>query len=81
MLIVGAKGFAKELLEVIYQNNLNEEIAFYDDVSNDLPDLLFERYRIIRDKDSASDYLNRIIGVIPIYFFAQIKFLYICILQ
>lgn len=60
MLIVGAKGFAKELLEVICQNNLNEEIVFYDDISNDLPDLLFERYRIIRDKDSASEYLNKI---------------------
>jgi len=48
MLIVGAKGFAKELLEVIIQGNLGAKITFYDDVSEYLPKLLFGKYSILR---------------------------------
>ena len=38
MLIVGAKGFAKEVLEVLYQNEYKKDIAFYDDVNSDVND-------------------------------------------
>ena len=58
MLIVGAKGFAKELLEVIIRNNSEEEIVFYDDISNDLPELLFNKFRIIRNIEEASNYFQ-----------------------
>jgi sugar O-acyltransferase (sialic acid O-acetyltransferase NeuD family) len=59
MLIIGAKGFAKELLEAICQTNANDEsIAFFDDVSEDLPDLLFGKYAIIRDLEEAEKYLK-----------------------
>ena len=33
MLIVGAKGFASEILIVLENNNYSEEIFFYDDVN------------------------------------------------
>ena len=49
MLVIGAKGFAKELLSIIYQNNSDERICFYDDISSDLPCLLFDKYEIIND--------------------------------
>lgn len=58
MLIIGAKGFAKELLETVCQLNPDESVACYDDVSNDLPDFLFGKYSIIRNLEDAEKYLN-----------------------
>jgi FlaA1/EpsC-like NDP-sugar epimerase len=40
MLIIGAKGFAKEVLEVLLQKNEIEELYFYDDISQDIPEKL-----------------------------------------
>ena len=46
MIIIGAKGFAKEVLEILHQNNQLEGLAFYDDVNHDLPDLLYNQLHI-----------------------------------
>ncbi|MFZ2430593.1 MAG: hexapeptide transferase, partial [Lutibacter sp.] len=35
MLVIGAKGFAKEVLEVVHQLNELENLVFYDDVNKD----------------------------------------------
>ena len=35
MLIIGAKGFAKEVLEILHQNGQTENLCFYDDVNDD----------------------------------------------
>lgn len=59
MLIAGAKGFAKELLEIIYQNDSKAEIVFFDDVSQDLPTLIFGKYRIIRSDEEAASYFYK----------------------
>jgi sugar O-acyltransferase (sialic acid O-acetyltransferase NeuD family) len=59
MLILGAKGFAKELLEIILQGDSNTRIAFYDDVSKDLPKLLFDKYPILRNEDEAISYFKK----------------------
>ncbi|MCX7858347.1 MAG: NeuD/PglB/VioB family sugar acetyltransferase [Deltaproteobacteria bacterium] len=59
MLIAGAKGFAKELLETIVQIDPDEEVVFYDDVSEDLPNFLFDRYRIIRTENEARSYFRK----------------------
>lgn len=58
ILIIGAKGFAKELLEAVLQNDPEAEVTFFDDVSDDLPDLIFERYPIIKTKAAASEYFR-----------------------
>lgn len=58
MLIAGAKGFAKELLETILQNNPDTEIVFYDNVSRELPKLLFDRYPIIKTDEEAEMYFK-----------------------
>jgi len=59
MLIIGAKGFAKELLEAICQTGADDAgVAFYDDVSSDLPDLLFGQYSIIKNTEAAEKYLK-----------------------
>lgn len=48
MLIIGAKGFAKEVLEVLHQMNQIENVEFYDDVSGDLPALLYSKFPILK---------------------------------
>lgn len=60
MLVVGAKGFAKEILEIIHQLNQLENLVFYDDVNNDMPEKLFEKFSILRTIEEASDYFKTI---------------------
>ncbi len=51
MVIVGAKGFAKEILEVLYSelNYSEEKLFFFDNVNKDLPDKLFAKFSILRN--------------------------------
>ncbi|MDQ0591900.1 sugar O-acyltransferase (sialic acid O-acetyltransferase NeuD family) [Chryseobacterium ginsenosidimutans] len=58
MLIIGAKGFAKEVLEVCHQNNELENLAFYDDVNNDVQKLLYDKFPIITSLEEAKNYLK-----------------------
>ncbi|MFI0427147.1 MAG: acetyltransferase [Flavobacterium sp.] len=60
MLIVGAKGFAKEVLEVLHQLNQIENLVFYDDVNNDIPDLLYNQFQVLRTKEIVADYFRTI---------------------
>lgn len=60
MLIVGAKGFAKEVLEVLYQLNDIENVVFYDDVSEDLPKQLYERFDILRNAEEVKEYFQNV---------------------
>jgi sugar O-acyltransferase (sialic acid O-acetyltransferase NeuD family) len=58
MIIAGAKGFAKELLEILYRDYQYKEILFYDDVTPELPDTLFGRFNIIRSQEQLKQYLK-----------------------
>ncbi len=58
MLIVGAKGFAKELLEILHQKEETENLCFYDDVSNDIPNLLYGKFPILRNETEAKSYFE-----------------------
>jgi len=60
MLIIGAKGFAKEVLEVLNQLNQLENLAFYDDVNNDVPEKLFGHFPVIRTTQEATVYFKTI---------------------
>lgn len=60
MLIVGAKGFAKEVLEVCSQNNELTNIVFYDDINTDIGDLLYNKFPILKNLDQAKYYLENI---------------------
>ena len=51
MLIIGAKGFAKELLEIFHQKNQTENLCFYDDVNTDAPDFLFEKFKVLKTEN------------------------------
>lgn len=59
MLIAGAKGFAKEVLEVVCQANPQAVVAFYDDVSAELPELLFGKYPVLRTLAEARYWLSK----------------------
>lgn len=58
MLIVGAKGFAKEVLEVVYQLNDLENLVFYDDVNDAIPEKLFGEFPVLRNLDEAANYFR-----------------------
>ncbi|HEY0654419.1 MAG TPA: acetyltransferase [Chryseosolibacter sp.] len=51
MVIVGAKGLAKEVLEIFAQRNQLDRIYFFDNISDDVPPILFGRFPVIRTID------------------------------
>lgn len=53
MLIIGAKGFAKEVLEVLHQLNDLDNLVFYDDVNIDIPLKLYNQFNILNNVDQA----------------------------
>lgn len=59
MLIIGAKGFAKEVLEILHQNGQTENLCFYDDVNEDLPEKLFGQFPVLRTIEEAKTYFNQ----------------------
>lgn len=58
MLIFGAKGLAKEVLEVCLETTAKRDIVFYDDMSTDLPDKLYNEFRILRSVEEAERYFK-----------------------
>jgi sugar O-acyltransferase (sialic acid O-acetyltransferase NeuD family) len=60
MLIVGAKGFAKEVLEVLHQLNQLDNLVFYDDVNSDAPEKLYDKFTILKSIGAAQDYFNKV---------------------
>ncbi len=60
MLIIGAKGFAKEVLEILNRLNRITDLVFYDDVNKDTPDVLFERFPVLKSADQAKYYFENI---------------------
>ncbi|KMQ63671.1 hexapeptide transferase [Chryseobacterium sp. BLS98] len=60
MLIIGAKGFAKEVLEVCHQNNELENLYLYDDVNEDVSGKLYEKFPILKSLEEAKDYFKNV---------------------
>lgn len=60
MIIIGAKGFAKEVLEVLHQLNDIDNIVFYDDVNIDMPEILYDRFAILKSISEAQEYFNTV---------------------
>jgi sugar O-acyltransferase (sialic acid O-acetyltransferase NeuD family) len=58
LLIIGAKGCAKELTEAVLQINPKTSITYFDDVSVDLPEKLFGKYAILRSDDQVRSYFD-----------------------
>ena len=60
MLVIGAKGYAKEVLEIIKENNLLENLVFYDDVNSDIGDKVFDTFPILKNYEEAKNYFMNI---------------------
>lgn len=56
MLIAGAKGFAKQLLDVLAQLNLLENLVFFDDYDPDIRELY--GYPVLKNTGEAFDYFQ-----------------------
>ena len=54
MLIIGAKGLAKEVLEIFYQKNELDNLFFYDDISADVPDKLYQQFPVLINMEQAA---------------------------
>jgi sugar O-acyltransferase (sialic acid O-acetyltransferase NeuD family) len=55
MLIIGAKGFAKEVLAIFSQSGVTDNIFFYDDVSENIPPMLYEQFPVLRSLNEAEE--------------------------
>ena len=58
MIIIGAKGFAKEVLEVLRHLGQIENIAFYDDINTDLPNKLYNNFPILKSKKEVLSFFD-----------------------
>jgi sugar O-acyltransferase (sialic acid O-acetyltransferase NeuD family) len=58
MLIIGAKGFAKEVLQVCHDNDFAGKVAFYDDVNEDISGLLFNLFPILKSEEEVSKFFK-----------------------
>ncbi|WP_312090350.1 acetyltransferase [Chryseobacterium sp.] len=59
MLIIGAKGFAKEVLEILHQNGETEGLAFFDDVNDDIGDFLYNQFPILKNEESVKEHFSK----------------------
>ena len=60
MLVVGAQGLAKEILGILNLNGDLENLVFYDDVTPEMPDLLYDRFPILRNVEEAQEYFKKV---------------------
>lgn len=59
MLVIGARGFAKEILEVLYQLDWLEDLVFFDDINRDTPDKLYDRFAVLKDTSRAEEHFQK----------------------
>ena len=59
MLVIGAKGFATEVLEVLKQMNALENLVFYDDVNLGGTNFLYKEFEILTKIDQARTYFEK----------------------
>ncbi|WP_250348341.1 hexapeptide transferase [Flavobacterium anhuiense] len=59
MLIVGAKGFAKEVLEIFQQQGKITDIAFYDDLNDDIGDYMFNVFPILKNEVAVKEFFRK----------------------
>lgn len=60
MIVIGARGFAKEVLEILHQNNEIENLCFYDDVNSDVPKTLYNQFPIYTSLKEVEEHFKTI---------------------
>ena len=81
MLIIGAKGFAKEVLEILHQKGETDNLCFYDDINTDNPEKLYGIFSVLNNLEQAKVHFNTIgskftlgIGIPKLRFLLDQKF-------
>lgn len=59
MLIIGAKGFATEILEIFHKNGELKDLVFFDDVSENIGDKLYSKFPIIKSDEKVKEFFKR----------------------
>lgn len=59
MLVIGAKGFAKEVLEILIQNGEDENLCFYDDINIYNHPKLYNRFPILQSLSEAERFFDK----------------------
>ena len=59
MVIVGAKGLAKEVLDIFHQRQQLDGLYFFDNLSKDLPTLLYDRFPILTSHDEVVSHFQK----------------------
>jgi sugar O-acyltransferase (sialic acid O-acetyltransferase NeuD family) len=59
MLIIGASGFAREILEIFHRKGEIEDIAFFDDVNAKMGNKLFDKFPILKNEAQVADFFKR----------------------
>ena len=60
MLIIGAKGFAKEILEILHLRKELGNLCFFDDVNDDVHGKLFGQFPILKTIYEVQNYFENI---------------------
>lgn len=59
MIVIGAKGHAKEVLEILIQDRIDDDVMFFDNVTVPQEKNLFDKYPIIHDlEEIESEFQN-----------------------
>jgi len=56
MIIIGAKGLAKELLTVLHWDGKANNIFLFDNVNKDVPDIMYDRFKVIRTWENLKEH-------------------------
>jgi sugar O-acyltransferase (sialic acid O-acetyltransferase NeuD family) len=58
MVIIGAKGLAKELLQIVEDSNNAKNLVFFDDINLDEPTLLYNKYSVLRTEEEVINHFR-----------------------
>ena len=59
MVIIGAKGFAREVLEILHQKQQVDNLAFYDDVNKDISGKLYNKFPVLKNELELINFLKK----------------------
>jgi len=59
MIVIGAKGHAKEVLTILQENGLIQDLVFFDNVTKPKEEMLYNQFRILHTFDGVSEELLR----------------------
>ncbi len=59
MVVIGAKGLAREILMVLHENGEEDDLFFFDDIDPDVPNRLYEKFQVIRSLAELKSHFRR----------------------